>query len=417
MLRPHSIVSLLFAFMLGFLAAMTLALRSGDDAKWLEKIVESDAEKRQQAWVWLTGRDEGASTVRAQGLLSAINDMLDDASGEVLFDATAALRSVGFWGWPHQDHALVLREALQRAQGEEVDMRIAIEQMADAPLDLPEQDVVAVYDAIFKSGNTTLRDEAMPGIFGWYGPEQYHRLPALRLLADEDSRRMVRIAVTWGTGYAMRGPNQRAWAAFDAQAAMAQLEQSVVDEHGHVYIAALLAEHSLERPDASALARRWIVHLDNDRKRAGALLAALLGEHESLLAEAFDASTDPQVRTAMRLALHAFGQSVGEGDPMEFAYRAMHTAAGQLNPDTMMYMLIMGHEQAPYYLAKRPSPATVESIRPRNLLIERFLPTWHVQYAVEDGEDHITAYYDALWTVWMIMHRHQRFDPQRKQYR
>ncbi len=193
------------------------------------------------------------------------------------------------------------------------------------------------------------------------------------------------------------------------------------DPDGMVYAAVLLAERHLSRGRASELADSWIRSFDDDQKRAGALLAAVLGEHADLLAEAYEAEDIGAVRTTQRLALHALGRPVPGDDPIEFAYRALAAPSGDFKPDVLMALLIAGHAPATERLAAAP-PADPElygdSIRQRIWLIERFVPVWYRRLGRPIGADlpSIRLYLDALWALSELSQRRLTFDAVTRTY-
>jgi hypothetical protein len=68
-------------------------------------------------------------------------------------------------------------------------------------------------------------------------------------------------------------------------------------------------------------------------------------------------------------------------------------------------------------LVQMPSQMSAEGIRPRVLLIERFVPYWNIHSAVQDGPDPVQAYYEAMRAVWMLTHRWMDFDAESRSWR
>jgi len=82
----------------------------------------------------------------------------------------------------------------------------------------------------------------------------------------------------------------------DVPSVLKILAADPADDRGSVYAAAMLAERLLPDDRAADLAREWIASFDDDFKRAGALLSALLGANADLLREAYEAEDMPEVR-------------------------------------------------------------------------------------------------------------------------
>jgi hypothetical protein len=200
-----------------------------------------------------------------------------------------------------------------------------------------------------------------------------------------------------------------AWygAPLNAAEISAILRDDPAEPDGTVYSAVLLAERKLPLPIAQGLARSWITDLNDDKKRAGALLAALLAEHPDRVKAALETEDIMQVRTAQRNALLALGEPIEADDPIEFAYRTLHKENGDFNPDTAMCLLLAGHEPALGLLVSRPYPDRRqyrESVQQRAWLLERFAPSWHKQVGRPLGSDprSVTMYFDLLRTLQLM---------------
>jgi hypothetical protein len=189
------------------------------------------------------------------------------------------------------------------------------------------------------------------------------------------------------------------------------------DPDGSVFAAALLAERVLPPDEASAQAQAWIRSFDDDEKRAGALLAALLGAHAALLERALASEDIPRVRTTLRLALIALGRDGGFGDedPREFAHRTLRGADGDFNPDAALCMLAAG-EPVGITLLSYPLLPEAEigpALQRRAWLLERFVPDWYTAVGRPTGGDRRGAalYVDRLEALRLLCARRARYDP------
>jgi len=202
----------------------------------------------------------------------------------------------------------------------------------------------------------------------------------------------------------------------DTLAEILSLDPAEAD--GSVHAAALLAERHLTPSDAAAQAETWIRSFNDDEKRAGALLAALLDKHQELLEQAYGIEDIGAVRTTQRLALWALGRPVEDDDPKEFAYRALHRKDGDFNPDTALCMLLAGEAETLRLLTSRPTGDWAESVRRRALLIERFLPAWHEATGRPIGGDvrALQLHFDRLDALRMLNRRRLRFEPEGRIY-
>jgi hypothetical protein len=260
-------------------------------------------------------------------------------------------------------------------------------------------------------------------------------IEALRVLADEGSEiaRYVLDAKADGVDEALvrvlaedaaQTPATRrlaAWRcddlALDSVRAILALDPA--DEALDVYAAVLLAERRLPRNEATSLAESWVRSFNDDEKRAGALLAALLGEHLALLKRACEIEDVSAVRTTQRLALWAAGEPIGEEDPIEFAHRALHRAEGGFSADTALCMLLAGRTEA---LALLTSPLAGDDLSAAALrrawLIERFIPHWHAAVGRPIGGDGraLRLHFDRLEALRLLTQRDLQFDARKKIY-
>lgn len=225
-----------------------------------------------------------------------------------------------------------------------------------------------------------------------------------RMLGDDGYEAWMRRLIAWR------------WGGADEEAVWSLLTAAdPADPDGSVYAAVLLAERDLPPPRAAALAESWIRDLHDNRKRAGAHLAGLLGRHEGLLARAFDGEDMPAVRKAQRLALTVMGRSVGQGDPVEFAYRALYQPDGDFDPDTALCFLATGHREALKLLTSAPrgdAAAYGRGVRRRAWLIERFVPGWHGAAGWPPTEARaVRLHFESLRALGVLSARRLEFDP------
>src|SRR5262249_32018516 len=106
------------------------------------------------------------------------------------------------------------------------------------------------------------------------------------------------------------------------------------------WAAALLAERLLAHERAAAQVGQWIGGGDETHSRAGALLAALLGEHREDLLRAYADELRGPVRTIQRLALGSLGATINdEVNWIELAYRAQRRPDGDFDADAALCLL------------------------------------------------------------------------------
>ena len=454
-------------------AAGWWALRVWPEYRALGAIASDDPARRADGWTWLGRADGPGNRPRASRLRSKIIDAVAEVPDAALLDAADALRPYRLWGFERVPRDLMLRElGLRAASADETSQRTAAREMTRCPLDTPPDETLHVFDALLYSASPSVRETALEAACGWLGRERAHRLDELSAPeADYALHRLAVLAGSWARTLDPPAPldPDEPPDLFEAQllcAARADPEDATVvlearerwngqprpafeyilgysldpradgartepdrappayDPTGpdtSVYAAALLAERRLEPKRASALAASWIHDLNDDRKRAGALLAALLGEHQDLLAQAYEREDIALVKTTQRLALHALGRPVGGDDPIEFAYRVLHRPDGDFNPDAALCLLAAGHRDALALLTTPPHPdgsASRGSIRQRSWLIKRFVPGWDQAVEAPAGGDQrgLRLHADLLRALRMLTQRRLVFDPQTRTY-
>ncbi len=198
------------------------------------------------------------------------------------------------------------------------------------------------------------------------------------------------------------------------------LGEGPAEPSGHVYAAALVAERHLPRTAAVALAESWIRDLDDDRKRAGALLAALLGAHRALLRRAFDLEDTARVKLTQRLALFALGETPEPGDPLVLGHRALAARGSDFDPDAAVCLLLAGDRSVLEHLTRQPARAAGygEAVQQRAWLIERFVPGWHREAGrlIAGDARSVGLHLDGLEALRLLTQRGLAFDPQTKTF-
>jgi hypothetical protein len=223
----------------------------------------------------------------------------------------------------------------------------------------------------------------------------------------------------------LEDPSEPAWrrrlAAWRWPGAPAELVQAalapVTEPGGEVFAAVLLAERCLPPAEAADRAEAWIRSFDDDEKRAGALLAALLGVHRELLTDAHEAEDVPAVRTIQRLALGALGTTGGPADFSELVHRTLHR--GGLDPDVALCALAAGDPLPLEALAALPDTADLRAaVHARAWLIERFVPAWHDRAGRPLGGDvaGLRLHFEGLNGLRVLTARRLAFDRDGKRF-
>lgn len=146
------------------------------------------------------------------------------------------------------------------------------------------------------------------------------------------------------------------------------LDDGPTDADGTVHAAALLAWRGLSTTARARLMRRWLDSEDEDRRRAGMLLAVLahrLGGLEldadivgDLDRTATDLEASPRLRRTARLATRVLDRwPHADLDAAAYAARTTRLDDGRLDADSVLLGLLAGDESASRRLTASPRPA------------------------------------------------------------
>ena len=204
------------------------------------------------------------------------------------------------------------------------------------------------------------------------------------------------------------------------------LEGAAGDADGSVLTTALLAE-AIGRP---ALAARWLRDFDDERKRAGALLAVLndgRGELAAQLDRTAAAASDPQLRSFLRAAMWARAAprdaAAASGD-RGFVHRIAHRPdRSGLDLEVLALMLASGDPEAVDSLIESWEPEHdadpsalerwSERMALRWLLLSRFVPGLAAELGPPLGGSRLDLELqaDLALTAWWALRSRSRFDP------
>lgn len=210
------------------------------------------------------------------------------------------------------------------------------------------------------------------------------------------------------------------------------LDGPLADADGSVLASVLLAE-------ATGQARRatsWVRSLEDDRKRAGAMLAVLSdgrhGADAAAIARTQDAASDPTIRSRLRAASWAFAspRHFGTRDAeREFVHRISHRGdRGELDLDVLALRLAAGDPEAvDALLAMSEDPASdrpeaIERWSTRRslrwLLVERFVPTLAASLGPPLGGSRreLALQADLALVAWWSRRSELRFDPSARRW-
>ncbi len=146
------------------------------------------------------------------------------------------------------------------------------------------------------------------------------------------------------------------------------LDDGPADSDGTVHAAALLGWRGLSPTARDRLMRRWFESTDEDRRRAGIVLAAIahrLGDDALIPAMVatidrmvIDETSSAGLRRTARLATRVLGRwRHGDVEPAAYAARTTRLPGGRLDPDSVLLGVLAGDEEASRRLTTSPRPA------------------------------------------------------------
>ncbi len=370
------------ALLIGLMLAI-IAIPGFQRRRALRMIDSPNSTERTVAWNTLFSDVASDDAASRHQLLNDVNLRLLHVSDTALLHGIDELADRGFWGWDRQPPELMLRGIdVQIGTGEEAWLLDAAECLSEAPPSLDVTEFLPRIDAVLVQPDQSVRDLALDAALVWAGLARADLLATVTLPpGDAASEQRLYMALRW-SDMVDRGiltpdsaPAEPPDDDRDADFILAILDD-FPSVSSPAISAALLAEQ-LPADQSLAFAERWIRDFNDDRKRAGALLAALLGAHTELLAEAYRVEDVATVRTTQRLALAALGADPGPGDPIEFAHRVLRRSDGEIDPDTVFALLCAGHRSSLGWLIASPAEAGPALAAIRRWLVRRFVPQWN----------------------------------------
>ena len=412
-----------------------------------------DASERAEAWtrferlsdrrpdLVLDVTEDGVEVV-VWRVLDRLNTVLVDAGDDALIDGAAHLTMLGSWGWSTQPVELVLREMSLTPDDARAQADVA-SRLGAAPSDAPADALAERFSALLRHDVREVQSVSLAAACGFAGPARGDWLAGLdvsTLPPDLAALHEAAVAIARGASPdferavddpgtlarlaadPMASPERRllaAWRGADVlpEVVLVLLTLDVLEPDGPAYVPAMVAERRLDREDATACAEQWLRSFNDDEKRAGALLAALLGTNEATLRAAYDAENMPAVRRTMRLALLPFEPDAPELH--EFAMRAF-LGEGRFDPDAALMLLRAGYAwplRVAWRLAEPDDPEQlVARLQARSWLIERFVPPWFDQVGRAPGDARFVEYERWLTAYVWLTARRLVFNPQRTVY-
>lgn len=212
----------------------------------------------------------------------------------------------------------------------------------------------------------------------------------------------------------------------DASLASELASLPAADPEGGVAAAVLAAESLLTREDAVEAARAWLRSFDDDAKRAGLLLLALVATGEEaapLLAAPLWGRAEPELRRAHAAAELALGRWSRRSAPAELFARIARRPDGGIDLDLLLGRLAAGDADAAESLLDLPDPpvaadaaaiaAFERDLALRGALRRRFLPS--LQRAIGDpaGAEPrgLSLHRDLALARWWLDRASTSFDP------
>ncbi len=198
---------------------------------------------------------------------------------------------------------------------------------------------------------------------------------------------------------------------------------NMIDSDGAPLIFTVLNEENMNSPsDRATLSKRWATDLNDENKKAGALLAALTNTNLDHIQAALAREDDPGVRTVQYLALSIAGIEVQADPPLppaeELAWRSLRKKQdGSLDLTIMASGLALGEPSFLELLATTP-PTSATEFSQRMHLLNRFAPVLANRIGPPPSESDalIEHYQEALIALVELSSNHLRFNDTNRQF-
>ncbi|MCA9291801.1 MAG: hypothetical protein KDA25_11785 [Phycisphaerales bacterium] len=383
----------------GVLAMVGSGLRGPDLA---DQVRSAEPAVRAHAWATFFSEQDDAA-------LPDLLATLADASDEAVIDADDRIHEAGRRCRDPKAARFHLHVADARlARGTAADHRLAVEALGAIPRDLDPEVMLPRLNAALARTEDPVRAEAFLVAATWLGAR-----PALwnRLEVPPSAGRLAawrRVALALATVPAEHRSEPAA-----PPTSVERWRSIAFDPGAPVAETVVGAEARLAPVQAADLAAIWMRDYDEDRRRAGIMLAAMLDVHRELV-DAFAAADDaPAVRLAATLAV-----LTREG-PAGYASIASTTGRAKIAPsDAAVYLLLSGQPESVVVIGRR---AAGQPVNPRLLpVFSRFVPDarWTVLAVLpREGSPENIATGDLILLYGAVFAAELRYEPDSRTYR
>ncbi|MBM44392.1 MAG: hypothetical protein CMJ36_05215 [Phycisphaerae bacterium] len=395
------IMSACSSLLLGVILGMLL-LPGLNEPDHVSGVASARFETRDDAWAWWRSGNELLP-------LDELNRSLELAGPDAFLHGAEQLRRMGRWGWDHQPIPMIERHLeLLTWRSHVLDIEDAIDITRSAPMSMSNEVMIQAARSLLAHPDEVVAGHAFHALVEWAG---------FRPVLDDVLDMLPMDRDAWARPYRYwqaSGPVPLPMHPVDGDEEMMGIEDLVLEE---VRKQTLESDPDLRRNMAMAwLEDREPLHpqqgeqdvLSGDNRRiAGALLAAHERLDPAILEQAMHLEEDARVRTVIRLAIDVVGPPWRGEDADEFARRALRN---QLEGDSLFpvacRMMAGDIELLGPRLDLAASGSRPERIRSLRL-IAWLGPDWVQLDGRLDTMDEVSmaAFYDRLKARWHLEHR------------
>ncbi len=328
-------IAALCSLLLGvFLGA--LLLPGWNEQDHVSAVASSEFSTREEAWAWWRSGNEPLP-------MDQLNRALELTGPDAFLHGVEQLRRMRRWGWDHQPNILIERHLeLLTWRAHVLDVEDAIDLVKSAPLSTSNEAMIQSAESLLAHADENVADDAYRAFVSWAGfravlgqildalpPERAAWALPYRYWQKEGP---VPLAMNAHVGFeSASGKEVTQLNILDAWMEDTGVEDFVLEL---VRKQTLVPNPAIRRDTAIAWLQDREMQVDQEevdrigpsenRRIAGALLAAHEGMNSAIIEKSMHLEKDARVRTVMRLARDVVGPPWRNEDPGEFARQALH---------------------------------------------------------------------------------------------
>ncbi len=414
MIMVAALCSLLLGVFMG-----ALLLPGWTERDQVSAVASPDFSTREEAWAWWRSGNEPLP-------LDDLNLALELAGPDAFQHGVEQLRRMRRWGWDHQPNTLIERHLeLLTWRSHVLDVEDAIDLVKSAPMSTSNEAMIQSAQSLLAHADENVAGDAYRAFVSWAGFRTVLGQVLDALPADRDAWALpyrywqkegpVPLAMNAHVGFeGTSGMEVAGLNILDAWMEDASNEDFVIEQ---VRKQAMAVDPAIRRDTALA----WLqdremegnqedvdrVGPSENRRIAGALLAAHEGLDPAIIEKAMHLENDARVRTVMRLARDVVGPPWRNEDPGEFARQALRNG----EEGDSLYPVACRMMAGDLALLGPRLDSAASGSWPERIRCLRLIAWLRPEWVHFDGERlpmeeaRVAAFFDLLLARWHLEHR------------